>query len=78
MDGGLFDGDVMLYAGQGNAAFGHCKLNVATTTGRCTPTGGAGQFTDFDANVVVSVDPANPGVNALWDGTYSFGSHGER
>lgn len=77
LDGDLFDGDVMLYAGHGNAAFGHCKVNVATATGRCTFTGGVGQFKDFHANVVVSADPAND-LGALWDGKYSFGSHGDR
>jgi hypothetical protein len=75
LDGDLFDGDVMLYAGHGNAGFGHCKVNVATATGHCTFTDGVGRFKDFHANVVVSADPANPALGALWDGTYSFGSH---
>src|SRR4029077_18493309 len=26
LDGDSFDGDVMLYAGHGNAAFGHCSV----------------------------------------------------
>ncbi len=73
LDGDSFDGDVMLYAGHGNAAFGHCKVNYTTATGRCTLTGGVGQFKHFHANVVVSADPTND-VGALWDGTYSFGN----
>ncbi len=73
----FFDGDVMLYAGHGNAAFGHCKVDYSTAIGRCTLTGGAGQFEDFHANVVVSPDPTND-LGALWDGKYSFGSHGDR
>lgn len=74
LDGNSFDGDVMLYAGQGNAAFGHCKVDYATATGRCTLRGGIGQFKGFRADVVVSPDP-NSDVGALWDGTYRFGNH---
>ena len=59
LGGDLFDGDVMLYAGHGNAAFGHCKVDYSTAIGRCTLMGGVGQFQDFRANVVVSPDPAN-------------------
>jgi len=72
LDGDSFDGDVMLYAGHGNAAFGHCWVNVVTAIGRCTFKGGVGRFEEFRANVVVSPDPANE-VGALWDGKYSFG-----
>ena len=74
LDGDSFDGDVMLYAGHSNAAFGHCKVNVSTVTGRCRFTGGVGQFKDFHANVVVSADPTND-LGARWDGTYGFGNH---
>jgi hypothetical protein len=73
LDGDSFDGDVMLYAGHGNAAFGHCQVNVLTVTGRCKFTGGAGQFRGFHAKVVVSADPTND-LGARWDGTYSFGN----
>jgi hypothetical protein len=72
LQGDTYDGDVMLYTGHGNAAFGHCKVNYTTATGRCTLTGGVGRFDGFHANVVVSADPANPAAGALWDGTYSF------
>ncbi len=72
LDGDSFDGDVMLYAGHGNAAFGHCRVNVATVVGRCKFTGGVGRFEAFRANVVVSADPTSD-LGALWDGTYSFG-----
>src|SRR5262245_59612448 len=34
LDGDSFDGDVMLYAGHGDAAFGHCSVNVVTVVGR--------------------------------------------
>ena len=74
LDGDFFDGDVMLYAGHGNAAFGHCRVNVVTVIGRCTFTGGVGRFEEFRANVVVSVDPTNVALGALWDGTYRFGN----
>jgi len=73
LKGDSFDGDVMLYAGHGNAAFGHCKVNVSTAVGRCTFGGGVGQFKDFNASVVVSADP-NHDLGALWDGTFSFGT----
>ena len=63
----------MLYAGHGNAAFGHCKVNYATAIGRCIFTGGVGEFRGFLANLVVSADPSNP-AGALWDGTYRFGN----
>ena len=75
LDGDSFDGDVMLYAGHGNAAFGHCRVNVVTAVGRCTFTGGVGRFEEFRANVVVSPDPTNVAAGALWDGKYSFGDH---
>ena len=65
LDGDSFDGDVMLYAGHGNAAFGHCRVNVVTVVGRCTFTGGVGRFEEFRANVVVSVDrPTSPSARS--------------
>ena len=72
LDGNSFDGDIVVYAGNGNAAFGHCKVDVSTAIGRCTLRGGIGQFKGFRADVVVSPDPTND-VGALWDGTYRFG-----
>jgi hypothetical protein len=72
LQGDSYDGDVMLYAGRGNAAFGHCKVNYTASTGRCIFTGGVGRFRSFFADVAVSADPTNP-AGALWNGTYIFG-----
>ena len=63
------DSDVVIVAGPGNKAAGHCTLVFASLPGRCTFSGGTGTFTHFHASVAVSVD-----ATGLWhwDGTYSF------
>ena len=63
------DTDVVLDAGPGNRAFGHCTLVFAHLPGECTFQGGTGQFTWFHADVVVST---LDGINWQWDGSYSF------
>jgi hypothetical protein len=63
------DTDVVLEAGPGNNAFGHCTLVFAALPGECTFWGGTGQFTWFHADVVVST---LDGINWHWDGSYSF------
>ncbi len=63
------DTDVVLDAGPGNKAFGHCLLVFAHLPGECTFWGGTGQFTWFHADVVVST---LDGLNWQWDGSYSF------
>jgi hypothetical protein len=67
---GFVDTDVVLDAGTGNRAVGHCTLDLGTGLGLCTFSDGTGQFTGFHARVDVS--PPTDGVNWHWDGTYSF------
>lgn len=73
---GLLDSDVLLDAGTGNRAVGHCTLDFATGLGLCTFSDGTGQFTGFHARVDVS--PPTDGVNWHWDGTYSFSPEPDR
>lgn len=63
------DSDVVLHAGPGNTAFGHCTASLVTGLGTCTFSGGTGKFTWFHARVDVS--PLG-GPSFAWDGTYSF------
>jgi hypothetical protein len=65
------DSDVVLDTpGPGqNKAFGHCRLDFSTLTGRCTFSGGTGKFTSFRAGVDVSYVGGN---DWAWRGSYSF------
>jgi len=67
---GFLDTDVVIVAGPGNIATGHCTLVFASLPGLCTFSGGTGTFTHFHASAAVSVD-----ATGLWhwEGTYSFG-----
>lgn len=67
--GAVLDSDIVLEAGPGNTAFGHCYLDFANLPGLCTFSGGTGKFTHFYASVAVSYVG---GPNFGWDGTYSF------
>ena len=67
---GLLDSDVVLDAGTGTRAVGHCTLDLGTGLGLCTFSDGTGQFTGFHARV--DVTPPTDGVNWHWDGTYSY------
>ena len=58
---GSLDTDVVIAAGPGNFAAGHCTLVFASLPGRCTFSGGTGKFTHFRASVAVSVD-----ATGLW------------
>ena len=63
------DTDVVIVAGPGNAATGHCTLDFLALPGLCTFLGGTGQFIHFQAWASVSVD----GTGLWhWDGAYSF------
>jgi len=66
---GFLDTDVVIVAGPGNVAAGHCTLVFASLPGLCTFAGGTGEFTHFRASAAVSVD-----ATGLWhwEGTYSF------
>ena len=67
------DSDVVLDAGPGNKAFGHCLLVFASLPGECTFHGGTGQFTWFQADVVVSTVDF---IHWRWQGSYSFSPRG--
>ncbi|MBZ5500830.1 MAG: hypothetical protein LAN59_01135 [Acidobacteriia bacterium] len=66
---GLLDSDIVLDAGTGNRAVGHCTLDLGNYLGLCTFSDGTGQLTGFSARVVVS---PTGGPNFNWDGTYRF------
>ena len=55
-----------------NKAFGHCTLNLVTSLGRCTLSGGTGKFTHIQLSANVTQLPGNNGEDWAWDGTYSF------
>lgn len=63
------DSDVILYAGPGNTATGHCALDFATGLGRCTLSGGTRRLDGIRARVDVSY---LGGYDWAWDGTYRF------
>jgi len=67
------DTDVVVVAGPGNVAAGHCARVTASRPGRCTCSGGTGKCTPFHARAAVSVD-----ATGLWhwDGTYVFSPPG--
>lgn len=68
---GFLDSDVLLDAGTGNRAVGHCTLDLGTGLGLCTYSGGTGQFAGFRARLDVST-VSGVANNYRWDGTYSF------
>jgi hypothetical protein len=63
------DSDVILYAGPGNTATGHCALDFATGLGQCTLSGGTRRLDGIRARVDVSY---LGGYDWAWDGTYRF------
>jgi hypothetical protein len=68
---GLLDSDIILDAGTGNRAIGHCTLDLGTHRGLCTFSGGTGQFTGFRARLDVSLASGSTSSYRL-DWTYSF------
>lgn len=68
---GMLDSDVILDAGTGSRAVGHCTVDNANGRGLCTFAGGTGQFDGFRARVDVSLVPGSSS-SFRWDGTYSF------
>ena len=67
------DTDVVIVAGPGNVANGHCTLDFLALPGLCTFSGGTGKFVHFHAWAAVSVDDANLWH---WAGAFSFSPHG--
>jgi hypothetical protein len=66
---GLLDSNVVLDAGNGNRAVGHCTLDAVTGLGLCTFSDGTGRLAGFNARVDVRYLGA---FDYAWDGTYSF------
>src|SRR5205085_11342897 len=64
---GLLDSNGVLDAGAGNRAVGHCTLDDATNLGLCTFSDGTGQFSGFQARVLVDCTSI-----CRWDGSYRF------
>jgi hypothetical protein len=71
---GVLDTDIILSSGQSGTAAGHVVLDTNTLQGRVTLSGGTGKFTQFHADVDVSLDMATGLWH--WDGTYSYGQSG--
>jgi hypothetical protein len=69
---GLLDSNVVLDAGSGDRAVGHCTLDDTTGVGLCTFSDGIGAFAGFQARLDVSPFPAPDMADFHWDGTYSF------
>jgi hypothetical protein len=69
------DSDVILYAGPGNTAAGHCVLDFATGRGLCTFSDGTGTLEGFTARANVSY---LGGPDWAWNGTYRFREHGDK
>ena len=65
---------MVIYAGPGTVATGHCLLRFATGVGLCTISDGTGTLAGFQARVRVTADSSIPEL-WHWDGTYSF-KHG--
>jgi hypothetical protein len=63
------DSKVVLDAGLGNTATGHCTVAFATLTGKCHFTKGTGSLAGFHARVKVTVDSTGLWH---WDGTFHY------
>jgi hypothetical protein len=63
------DSDVILYAGRGKTATGHCTVDNATGDGQCRLFGGTRTLEGIEARVDVSY---LSGYDFAWDGTYRF------
>jgi hypothetical protein len=63
------DSDVILYAGRGKTATGHCELEFATGLGRCRLFDGTRTLDGIRARVDVSYLGE---YDWAWDGTYRF------
>jgi len=74
---GMLDSNVILDAGTGNRAIGHCTFDLGTNRGLCTFSGGTGQFTGFRARLDVALASGSTTSYSL-DGTYSFSPEAAR
>jgi hypothetical protein len=64
------DSDLVIDGPGDNTAFGHVVLNLRTSSGSITFSGGTGVFSGFQASVAVTYN-SDEGL-WHWDGTYSF------
>ena len=67
---GLLDSDLVIDGPGNNSAYGHVVLDLSTSSGVVTFSGGTGVFTHFHAGPIVVACPAFP--DCSWDGPYSF------
>jgi hypothetical protein len=65
---GLLDSNVVLDAGNGNRAVGHCTLDLVTNLALCTFSDGTGKFSGFHARV----DGSGSFAEYHWDGPFDF------
>jgi len=63
------DSDVILYAGRGKTATGHCTVDIVSGNGACRLFGGTRTLEGIRARVDVSY---LSGYDFAWDGTYRF------
>ena len=68
---GMLDSDIILDAGTGNRAMGHCTFDLGTNRGLCTFSDGTGQLAGLRARLDVSLVSGSTSIYSL-DGTYSF------
>ena len=67
---GVLDTDLVLDGPGDNAAFGHVVLDLSTSSGVVTFSGGTGVFIHFHAGPITVLCPVFP--DCSWDGPYSF------
>jgi hypothetical protein len=67
---GVLDSDLVIDGPGNNNAFGHVVLDLSTSSGTVTLSGGTGEFTHFHAGPITVACPTLP--NCSWDGPYSF------
>lgn len=67
---GVLDSDLVIDGPGHNTAFGHVVLDLSTSSGVVTLSGGTGEFSHFQAGPIMVACPAPP--DCSWDGPYSF------
>jgi hypothetical protein len=67
---GVLDTDLVIDGPGDNTAFGHVVLDLSTSSGVVTLSGGTGVFIHFHAGPITVLCPVFP--DCSWDGPYSF------
>jgi hypothetical protein len=67
---GVLDTDLTIRGPGNNIAFGHVVLDLLTSTGTVTFSGGSGEFPHFHAGPIAVACPVLP--DCSWDGPYAF------